>query len=239
MGEEKGFELFRGGTISGPKHRRTGTPNQDAYNYSYYPELNNLRIGVVADGAGSKRKAKEGAELAVEYSLEYTKQAIRSGLPLLEALDVALGLTVNKLKELEDYKDYGATLALGVRNDNEYAVVLVGDAFAILSDMEEGTLDLIQPIKRSIYPNVTTFLTSNDFETISASGEIGDGRILFLCSDGVEYGGIQNDDPYPNFWLPISKGLLEGTEEDIFDKFLAHMDSVDKLNDDTTILALL
>ena len=52
----------------GTSHEATKTPCQD---YAEYKQYGDYLIGVVADGAGSRRYSEDGAKLAVDVTLRY------------------------------------------------------------------------------------------------------------------------------------------------------------------------
>lgn len=214
-------------TRTGPSHIIRGIPNQDAFAYDF---IGDYSLAAVADGAGSKENAKLGAEYSASWTIDYLHNNLQQGFPITESLESAVKMTAEELRLLENYKSYGATLAACVKGPEETFIKTVGDAFAVVDTGEE--LVLVRAEQFNPAPNITTFLTSDKWETTTY---LGPANTVFLCSDGMEFGSlIGGVELFKGFWSPLAKTI----ETADLDELLDLMDSYGKLNDDTTILAV-
>lgn len=221
-----------GGTIIGPIHVRKNTPNQDFYDYQI---SENFMIGAVADGAGSLKYSHIGSNTAVSETLLHLESLVKNSEDSLsEVLKQSFETARNALFNLPDSDQVGCTLTAAVITETDWAVRVVGDAFAIVS-LENGERILVRPEKKSEYANITTLLTSNNMEIAELSGE-NPITSIFLSSDGLEYSGLEFNNIVEGFWGPIENSLKNDFWS--IDDFFKFLDSKDKIIDDTTLVFL-
>jgi hypothetical protein len=161
---------LQGMSVTGYRHREDGIPCQDTWGHSAYPQ-DDVFVLAVADGAGSRPNALEGAELAVEL---VRKRFIAVSGPPLDPRSVRDYLRA----EFEEVRsgflretgarcdDYATTLTVVVRTPEWLGYLSVGDGFAIVrsgSDNGQPQFHLLpQPAAVSEYSNEAFFVTSRD-----------------------------------------------------------------------------
>lgn len=217
------------GTLTGPHHRSRGEANQDFWGSQVAEDI---VVVAAADGAGSLKRSRLGAELAVLASITGTLDSIDAGSLPAEAIAAGLQEARTYLLAMEDYSSLGCTLALGLLAPEAWALGVVGDAFGVIHG-EDRTHTLVQPASHSEYVNVTRLLTSDAYEPLVMSG---DERIagLSVASDGLTHASVSGENPVSGFWNP----LLTRAQEDALsvDDFLSYMDAKERLDDDATLV---
>jgi hypothetical protein len=160
-----------GVSVEGYRHRRTGTPCQDAWRHEVSgPPGARVTVLAVADGAGSRSRSDEGSALAVQLAVEcfarrvagwpQTTAGVRDGLR-----DGFLDVRAEFLRRTGDEAgEFATTLTVVVLAPEWTGHLSVGDGFAVL---RAGSVDgvrqfhlLPQPAAASEYSNETVFLTS-------------------------------------------------------------------------------
>lgn len=198
------------GSVPGPLLEKLGKNNQDAYlsmnmNTEQY---GSILIVAVADGAGSLKHSREGAEFCVKFFVKTMIQKIidfggvddpyesrDSGIVgLLPELVAGSFLVVrDKLMEIEDYLEYGCTLAVGVYVDDCWCVGVVGDASAVVLFPFSSITSVegkVLKIGESYGDSVPTILENVGGEVVSSDGSVrlstvGEDVGLLVSNDGA------------------------------------------------------
>lgn len=223
--------IINAGTIVGPHHRRNNEENQDSL---YYRQESEYTVIAAADGAGSLKNSKMGADLASYISVEETLRSLLEN----ESIDQSLQNGVQKAREEllnhKNSKTMGCTLALAVHSPDGWGVALVGDAFAIVSEsFTEHRLIHRKP--DSEYTNITKLLTSDNYDPLYITDE-DEIVALSVATDGLTNlsVNIAENLASPNFWTPLITRASENTMN--VEAFLKHLDTNEKLYDDTTLV---
>lgn len=217
------------GSITGPRHKTRNEENQD---YFYHITENGVTVIAVADGDGSLSMSHIGAQLAATTAAGETIDAVFDGNDLEDSVRTGIAKARDALLERDDHNLTGCTLAVAVISDNGWAAGVVGDAFAVISFADDSH-ELIQPECDSEIFNISGLLTSANCLPIYRSGA---DSVLAVsaASDGLIPVSIQDGKPLQGFWTPI----VNRTADDDLDvsAFLDHMNSNDKISDDTTLV---
>jgi len=218
------------GTVKGPYHRKNDLPNQDAVAWS---DTGDFIVAAVADGAGSLKHSGTGAQAAADTAVRAVLEA-STDVDFEDLPELALLAAQARQKSFEGYKEYGSTLTVIVMtSDGYWASGAVGDSFGVIH-RDEGEHRLVTGTPIGDYANITELLTSDLIHPIYEHGESADG--FSLSSDGLEYVAIQGKEAHPGFW----NGLVSKAEDGSLnvDRFLAWLESLNKLSDDTTLLTV-
>jgi len=152
-----------GGSVTGKAHITAGIICQDSSGWRAADR--DVRL-VVADGAGSRLRSAEGAQVAVEYVLHWPLPGASPSAASLEAaLRQMIGDTRDAIKELAtgqgyNAREYATTIAAGIITEEFIAVAQVGDTIAIAGS--SGQYKAIEPAAATEYVNETTFITDDD-----------------------------------------------------------------------------
>lgn len=217
------------GSITGPTHRTRKEENQD---YFYHITENGVTVIAVADGAGSLSMSHIGSQLAATTAAGETIDSIFDGNSLEESVEIGIAKARDALLERDDHHLTGCTLAVAVISDAGWAAGVVGDAFAVISFADDSH-ELVQPECESEFVNITELLTSSKCKPVYRSGTE---PVLAVsaASDGLIPVSIQDGKPLQGFWTPI---VNRTSDADLnIPAFLEHMDSNDKISDDTTLV---
>lgn len=219
-----------GHSVTGPHHKREGSPNQDFY---YHLEDDKRLVLAVADGAGSLPLSHFGAEIAskkaVEIAFEDTEHK-----KLKDVVRYAFSTARCALENHKDFRDLGCTLALVVldKETNEWAIGVVGDSFVVIHKVG-GSHELITSPKESEFANITRLLTSGDPTPLLATGDfpvIG----FSLSSDGLTHSTIKGGLPFQKFWDMI---VAKATQDELsVPRLFDWIDEQGRIDDDTTLL---
>lgn len=214
-----------GGTVPGPTHLASDTPNQDSYGALITDD--DLRVVAVSDGAGSHENSHYGSSHAIQAAFQEISE---NGL---EVTEKALHTLVERVREgvlgLE-FDRVGCTFAIGVVDaEGNWAVAAVGDSFVIVRT--ESDLQFYSDEDKD-YANITDLLTNENptINTWSGSGAIG----LAASSDGLTHSTITNRRPTEGFWVRIFELASFGTLN--VQGLFAHMRGQDRIDDDTTLV---
>src|SRR5207248_210582 len=112
----------------------------------------------VADGAGSARRADEGAQLAVASAAHWVERGITDPASLLSRARTCLRTWAGDAAAL---RDMATTLSVVVINRRSVRVAQVGDGAVVLAG-DDG-LELLRADDGAEYLNETVFLTSSDW----------------------------------------------------------------------------
>lgn len=223
------YEIY-GSTLIGPPSKKRGKPNQDYYGHGFTPQGD--VILVAADGAGSLQYSDEGSQRAVETILNTASQTAHTDF--FDILEEAVENAREELLALENYREYGCTLAVAVMGRDSYAVSITGDAFAVVDAGGDGFL-LHQNPQVGEYANITKLLTSSDSDTTMYSSE-GTVQGIAVSTDGLAHTTIDNSTETPTygFWSPVFSKAFNGDLD--IDSLFEYMYSLAKIDDDTTLV---
>lgn len=147
-----------GGSRVGKAHQLAGLPNQDSFGWAVGEEYTVL---VVADGAGSRPRSREGSRKAVEAVLAHKKpNAQNLGSDWVHGCFLAAQHAIEDLAiELScERHELATTLAVAAVTEEYVAIGQLGDSLVVV---ENGSRTrLVQPEIKSEYANETIFLSS-------------------------------------------------------------------------------
>jgi serine/threonine protein phosphatase PrpC len=195
-------------SITGPGHVGDGRPNQDRA--TVFVVDDSCWLLAVADGAGSRSRAADGAEFATSAARSaatrifgrhrqrgpgrWKSAAVQFRQECLRLFDSAVYDAQQRLsadpachESQHDIRDsFATTLLAAVVQPPYIAYVSVGDCFLVV-DRDGGIPHLVVSPPEREYTNETTFLTSARRDTDAEHGVIVDDRInaIAVCSDGV------------------------------------------------------
>jgi len=243
------------GTIKSPYHEI----NQDYY---VHYEDDTVSIAVVADGAGSLPKSDEGAQIVCEtignYLLDLLDEGVLEDFETTNELEAelqnALVMATRKIKALDNYKEYGCTVAVSVITEKLWSVLVLGDAFAVLhKDLENH--ELVVNEKTSEFANITTLITSKNPDIVIRSGKFNFNAEdendetneyfddyenvvgISISSDGLQFVSTDQNGAVSGFWGTIINRILENNFD--LDEFFDYLNSIDRIDDDTTLVMTL
>lgn len=216
------------GSLIGPHHGKSGQQNQDAFGFL---EKDGLLIIAAADGAGSLELSHVGAQLAIDVVIEEAFACSRDhGLDLIVELAIESARTV--LMNHPDKDLIGCTLAVVGIVEDEWAVGVAGDAFAIIQ-AEDGTHELFENPPAGEYANITQLLTSDEINILIENSR-NPIKAAAVSTDGLEHASLKNGEPFSGFWTPVFNWAAE--EKLDVPSLLEHMNTQDKIDDDTTLV---
>lgn len=214
----------------GSSHLSTATPCQDC---AFAKIENGSAVAIISDGAGSRKFAKETAEILVEGVVALFDRRL-----LDKYIDY--GLMFNYLKEQLvdsglDIAELGATLLFVYVKNNVYYCVHIGDGGVLLKQNDEYTL-LSSP-ENGEYANETFFLPDSHVSHFRVvSGEISGDATFLLSSDGVFdiIYDTETSTPMPacdklaecNIWEPESNGIIENSLKEVFSQYSSDDQSI-------------
>ena len=227
-----------GASVPGSSHIAAGTGCEDAADWA-------VRAGVtclaVADGAGSRPLAHEGARAAVARVL--SRVDVPVGDPadwLADALDDARAALEELAKSSgTDVDQYATTLAVAVLTAEAVGIAQIGDTIAVVG--QGGEFQAVDPAPRFEYANETVFLT--------APGAVATARIVVHPADGVDEVFLSTDGlrlkitddlalgtPYQPFFADVAAYVRSpAADPDAIREFLLNLD--DQTGDDKTLVA--
>ncbi len=155
-----------GASVQGTAHRERGTLCQDAHAYQVLPQ-DGLLIAV-ADGAGSARRSREGARLAVEHAMNGLTAYLREHAPrdagtlrttvaaaFVEAREALVRLARRENLPVEEF---ATTLTCAAISHSWLAIGQIGDG-AVVARSANGALRLVARPRQGEYANESFFLT--------------------------------------------------------------------------------
>jgi hypothetical protein len=229
-----------GASVAGRSHQAAGTGCEDASAWRVRPGLACL---AVADGAGSRPMARDGATLAVFHALEAASQFTSTGDPaswLRRAFAHArdqIGVVASARGR--DAGDYATTLAVAVLTREVIAIAQVGDTIAVTGT--GGRYETAAPAPRGEYVNETTFITGPeaiDELRISIRPAAGVDAV-FLSTDGLRFkilDDLASGTPFSPFFDDLAAyARSPSATTDAVRRFLGGVD--DQSGDDKTLLA--
>ncbi|MGW0826904.1 PP2C family serine/threonine-protein phosphatase [Streptomyces sp. NPDC002845] len=190
---------IHGMSVEGYRHRRQGLPCQDACRYA---ATSSVAVLAVADGAGSRPRSEEGAQLAVDLAAEHfgRRAAAAVECPPGEAVHELLQDAFHDVSKVfldtidatgADVQDFATTLTVVVLTAGWLGHLTVGDGFVVVrAGTEDGERQfhlLPQAASVSEYSNETVFLTSPDAARWVHTDCVADDGIdgVLLSTDGL------------------------------------------------------
>ncbi len=181
-----------GASVAGTKHHRIGAPCEDAWD-AFVTE--NLSFCCVADGAGSARRAADGARVAVAaarnaaFHLRHDFLNVHLAVVVEQALVVAAdAIEAMATREGVPLSDFATTLTVAAMRGDEVAVAQVGDCLAVLHC--DGKYEVLaHPDRPGRFVDETEFLgatLAREAEATVVCTDLRSGPIeLALSSDGL------------------------------------------------------
>lgn len=203
-------------------------------------------IAIVADGAGSVSKAKEGAQLTAKKAMQYMKELdlndiSQKTLQQLHQIPVLIREDIRKeaKKKKEDPHDYASTLVATIFMPDRLLGLQVGDGF-LVSGIEDE-YDLVFSGKKGEYVNETSFVTDEtlDVQTFVQREPI---NFVALATDGLDHVAIDHrlNEAHIGFFKPFDTFLSEEPPKKLIDseleKFLKSERLQQRSNDDRTLI---
>ncbi|MCT7979599.1 PP2C family serine/threonine-protein phosphatase [Laspinema olomoucense] len=248
----------------GTSHQRQQIVCQDAGDYVV---VGNILIGAVADGAGSATYSDIGSKLAVKSVISYLTawvkwrknqfkfKSLNFPLSEQEAEKIFIKTLSKVLSELNEetkkgyaLKDLACTLLVVIATPQWIAAMQIGDGFIVIRAEESDTYQLLFQPEEKEYPNVSTFVTSNDvynkmrFRIIS-----GQQKFISVSTDGLERLAIDMKDlsncmASNNFFKPFEEGITTRSQQEETESLQHWLNSPEvnaKTDDDKTLLVCL
>lgn len=230
-----------GASVTGRSHQAAGKDCEDAADWRVRPGLACL---AVADGAGSRPMAREGAALAIRHALMAAVQHAAGPGDPVSWLRPAFAAARDQVTALasergHDAADYAATLAVAVLTPGVTAIGQVGDTIVVTG--HAGRYQTASSAPRGEYVNETTFITAPGAMdelriTIKPAAEVDE---VFLSTDGLRFqilGDLATATPYQPFFEDLAAYARSASATpDAVRRFLAGLD--DQSGDDKTLVA--
>lgn len=194
-------------SVVGRSHSSIEQDNEDAVATAIRED--GTLLLALADGAGSARRSREGAWLAVETAIS----SLERGEPpedwcdeLLCALAAVRRSVSKRAREARSRpRDFACTLLLAAITDERLSILQLGDG-AVIARIEDQWLRLLKP-QRGRYAGETVFVTSRraaslaETETRTQEGL----RAIVLLSDGLEpvATDVASGAPHHPFFEPL------------------------------------
>jgi serine/threonine protein phosphatase PrpC len=240
-------------SVIGVSHIKKEKPCQDYCDYSL-EEDNQVIIGAVSDGLGSKRHSDIGSKIAVSSAIKFLRQkkvwelgSYESGLKI--AFEEAFQNILHKLGEEAHTSNYSieelaCTLIMFVATPKWLAAIQIGDGQIVVGSSKTQYILLFKP-KKDGYVNETDSVTDeNALQLMKFSLSHVSYEFICAATDGIENISISKN----KTWEPFSKffdGLLDlisssnkslPEKEKEVEDFLNRQDINEKTDDDKTLL---
>lgn len=243
-------------SVTGTSHLKDGTPCDDRHVFEVVdgPVAGRVLVGVVCDGAGSAKRAAEGAQLACNEALNAVRSFVEDDGDLEELEEAAVRSWVSEVRAalarhsvrggypLEDLR---CTFLLAVVGTTRAVFVQVGDGAMVVADPEGGWCWVHWP-QHGEYANTTTFLTDVDAPqraAVDVSARAVDEIAMF--SDGIERLVLQHATRtvhaafFDRVFAPIRALEKPGLDDGLSDELIRFLDSpavCERTDDDKTLL---
>jgi hypothetical protein len=212
-----------GSSLTGRSH----LPNGTCEDSSGFIHLTNASCLVVADGAGSRPRSKEGSSTAKQAVFEW---AINKSevFELPQGMHEAFVVARNAIQDLADVanraiQDYATTLTVIHIGESLVSVGQVGDGITVARS-NDGNLMSVGPVERGEYINETTFLTSTGWEDDFRCEQFATSSLnaIAASTDGLQYDILSRLSPqelYQPFFHALfdwvsSQSISDATFED-------------------------
>ncbi len=214
----------------GVSHLQRGIPCQD---YCDFRVVNDVLVGIIADGAGSSQASDLGAYLTVQSCLDFTEEieawlkqdgyeAYRLGvkpLPVKIArffFQKAMERVLRVLRDAAQEKNYclddlASTLLMFIATPDWIAAMQIGDGLLVIQP-QAGDYQLVFMPDKGEFANQTTFVTSSDALNSMQVRVIEDKmKFISAMTDGLEAVAIRYSDwsPFAPFFDPLQKFITE------------------------------
>lgn len=240
-----------GASARGTTHIRADAPCQDSLGYEV---VGDCLLMVLADGAGSAPRSREGAQRAVDAAVgtlnkelhRHVPVAASGWKPLMVRVVAAARSALVEAAPAASLSDYATTLTCAVAAGSRHVVIAhIGDALVAIQRQSGEMFTCMPPQRAGEYVNQTRFLTDDDaldqvdirYLPISA-------RAVMAVTDGLlpvvtdRYG-----EPFTPFWIPVI-GRVEQAARDlrpatIVDQITSLLESdriCDHVDDDKTLV---
>jgi len=241
MSESKGWKVI-GGSVVGTSHIKSGIPCEDASDWTTV-DGGGVCL-VVADGAGSQPRSREGSEAVVNAVVGWAcKRAVGEsdlGGDVREGVGAARNAVDILATEVgAPLREFASTLGIVLIGENSVQVVQVGDCIVVLQ-LSDSSIQAVSPPGRGEYLNETTFITSEDWESDLriAHFSAAEVKAVAISTDGLQFKILQNvrsGIPYVPFFEDVFNWCLqdEATDDGIV-RFIDRLD--DQSGDDKTLL---
>ena len=177
-------------TIQGTSHIKSQTPCQD---YTAFGVSANTAVIVLADGAGSAKHSRVGAQIAcnaiLSYFFENFDKAVKSEAKeirtkLVHRIRTRLGMAAKKVESTKE--EYASTLLFVAIKDGIFICGHLGDGVVGYIDNKNISHVLSLP-DRGEYANFTYFTTSKNYQSHFRlyKENLNDIKAFFLMSDGA------------------------------------------------------
>lgn len=184
--------------VPGVSHEKKGESCQDAV---HTIRQDGVTVLALADGAGSVRYARQGAECATRCACDWISRSF-DALWDMEPAEIAVSVVQQALERLQSLarelsaapRDLASTLAFVAVKRERYIVGNLGDG--VIGCERRGQLDVLCHPRRGEFANQTYFLTS-DFAARCFEIKKGDSRdvtAFSLMSDGAAEAFYQRRD---------------------------------------------
>ena len=200
---------------------RTDAPCQDCLEYDV---VEDCLLVVLADGAGSAPRSREGAQRAVESAigaltkeLNHRVPVVASGWkPLMASVVAAARSALVDAAPAESLSDYATTLTCAVAAGSRHIVIAhIGDAMVAIQRYSGEMFTCMPPQRAGTFVNQTRFLTDDDaLERVDIRYVPISVRAVMAVTDGLlpvvtdRYG-----EPFAPFWIPLI-GRMEQAARD-------------------------
>lgn len=248
----------RGVSVTGYSHLRNGIECQDAHRH-LYEESTGSYLLAVADGAGSRPRAAEGAALAVGLAVdELSARLAADGVPdapdawthflsgSFEAIIVAFREATRRIGS--SAADFAATLTVAALAPPWLGMISLGDGIVVaVAEQADGAAGLhlvMSAPPAGEYVNETCFLTSDGARDRVSIRALHDPDIvgLLLGTDGItpiavrRHGAVHR--PNKSFVEPVLRSLRETMSDPAEVSRLLLEERLTRLSaDDKTLLA--
>ena len=203
-----------GASVEGTSHLKTGMGCQDAFRYAWWA---NGVVLAVSDGAGSAKRAADGAELAVDTAVDSLLDALMEEEPstneawqgmIRRAFGAARARLMQKaLQENVLVREYGTTLMVLVLSQQYTIGGLIGDCAAVIRYVGEADeLTSICRPQMGEYANMTHFLTQpGALQLLDVQIRAKSAQAVALFSDGLSRLALNlaQNKPYAPFFKPL------------------------------------
>jgi hypothetical protein len=188
-----------GASVTGASHQRRGVGCQDAHAVA---RTDFGTVIAVADGAGSARRADEGAQIAAGAVVHWAQRGISDPLTLLTRARTCLRTWAGSPAAL---RELATTLSVVCLTARTVRVAQVGDGAVVL--MGESDFELLRADDGAEYLNETVFLTSKGWRSRIRrdSRPINSVRGVAVLSDGLQLLALDlaAAAPHPGFFRPL------------------------------------
>jgi hypothetical protein len=222
-----------GASVPGRSHQRRGVGCQDAH--AVVRTSAGLLLAV-ADGAGSARRAAEGAQLAVGAAVHWAQRGVTDPAALASRARSCLRTWAGSQADLRELATTRSIVMIGPRS---VRVAQVGDGAVVIAG-NEG-LELLRADDGAEYLNETVFLTSAGWRrhlrrdtrlTIEVQG-------VAVLSDGLQLLALDlaAAAPHPGFFDPLfTYAADDESSDDELAAFLASPRVTSRTDDDATLV---